>query len=215
MIDFKSPSSDPALPRLTDQAVRDSDATKEFLSLRAEAAPNENEFITRLRKILPFDAICISGLNIDGCGLGRGVYLFNSSPKDFARFYTQERFIAVDPLYRNVVAHSQPVTWDMCMAAPRDADDRRKSASLFACLKVYDIAPRTVLTLWGPNGPYGSITLARHRAFSERELTALAEFGEPMHRLMAAPIIAKLRHLGRGTGSTTADPGGSSVFREQ
>lgn len=209
MNDFQASGPAPAPFPSQGRKENSGDTLKEFLSLRAETAPNENEFVARLRKILPFDAICVSGLNMDGCGLGRGIYLFNNSSRDFARFYTQERFISVDPLYKTVAANAQPVTWDMCMAAPRDADDRRRSASLFACLKVYDIAPRTVLTLWGENGPYGAITLARHRAFTDRELTALAEFGEPMHQLLAAPIVAKLQRQRqwREFGSTTTDTG--------
>jgi hypothetical protein len=59
--------------------------------VRLSTSAQQMPMIERLRRIVPFEGFAFSGLDIEGCHIGRGVYLATNLPQAFTKLYQDER----------------------------------------------------------------------------------------------------------------------------
>jgi len=148
--------------------------------------------------MVPFEGFSFTGLDVDGCELGRGVYLATNLPSAFTSLYTAERLIEVEPLAAQISAENPLAQWERTETL--NTKDGRV-ATLIKALAYSDIAPRTSLTLWKRGKLYGAATFTRKKPFSENELATLEAFAPAIHSHLALPVIKAVNsRLGLGKG---------------
>ncbi len=52
---------------------------RELTSVRVNERAREHPLVSRIRALVPFDSIALSGIDLEGCRLGSGVYLADTS----------------------------------------------------------------------------------------------------------------------------------------
>ncbi|WFU07557.1 LuxR C-terminal-related transcriptional regulator (plasmid) [Rhizobium sp. CB3171] len=152
--------------------------------------PQQNDgttLIERLREIVPFDNYCISGLDIEGCRVGSGVYLSSDLPEPLLREYRDEHYIQRDPLARMVSPATPIGSWHQLSGA--DLCDK-DAIMVEAAVRKHGVAPRTVVSLWSGKDLYGTLLVTRTKAFTDEEMAILQFFAQPIHSEVSAPVIA-------------------------
>jgi DNA-binding CsgD family transcriptional regulator len=159
---------------------------RHVLKTRLGTTSTNGSLIQRVKQIVPFDNFCISGLDLDGCRVGAGIYLSADLPELLLREYRDSEYIKIDPLVRLVSPESPVGRWhDVSSADLADRD----AQPVEAMLKKFGVAPRTVVSLWSGEQIYGAVLLTRSKPFSEEKLRILELFAEPLHSEAAAPVI--------------------------
>lgn len=147
----------------------------------------DGDLLRRLRKIVPFDNFCISGLDLEGYRVGAGIYLAADLPEALLTEYRDKEYIKSDPLARRVSPGNPVSRWEDVPSNERMA---REVQPIEAMLRKHRIAPRTVISLWSGTKLYGSVLFTRSKPFSDEEIRILELFSEALHAEAAAPLIA-------------------------
>lgn len=160
---------------------------QELMASRASSGPSApSAMVERLRQIVPFDGFSFSGLDIDGCELGRGAYLSTNLPEKFTALYTEARLIEVDPMVPQISVGNPVAHWD---AIDPTLLLNARTRILCQAMKAYDIAPRTSFTFWKNGRPYGAATFTRRKSFTDDELLTLDFFAATIHSALERPVI--------------------------
>jgi DNA-binding CsgD family transcriptional regulator len=140
----------------------------------------------RLRKIVSFDTCTFSGLDIEGCEFGAGVYLTSSLPEVVTQTYSREKYLEIDPLAR-LLTQDKPIATSEEIES--GAFNTPKARKLFELLRDHNATNRTVFTLWSRGRIYGAAMLTRQKAFTSDELKSLELFVPIVHTSLARPIV--------------------------
>jgi DNA-binding CsgD family transcriptional regulator len=142
-----------------------------------------------LRRIVPFDQYCISGLDIDGCQVGGGIFLSSNFSREFLEEYTESQLLQVDALAQKVSEQSPIASWHEIPPA----DITEKGAQDFEeLLRRNEILPRTGFSFWRDGRLNSAVIFGRTRPFIDQELAILDIFSEPLHSATALPILTAL-----------------------
>jgi DNA-binding CsgD family transcriptional regulator len=188
------------MPSYVSDTVLDARAyiMRELGDVRLSASARQMPIIERLRGIVSFDGFAFSGLDIDGCEMGRGVYLATNLPPEFTKAYLDERLIEGDPMVPLVGPDSPIVREDAIASYDRSGE---KAQRLSEVMDHFGIAPRTAFTLWSRGRVYGAATFTRQKPFSDDEMLTLDMFVPVIHSALAKPVMdAVNQRLGLSKG---------------
>jgi LuxR family transcriptional regulator len=155
----------------------------------ASVETSDRAILDKLRRIVSFDQHCVSGLDIDECQVGKGIFLSSNFSTGFKEHYRKGNLLGVDPLAREVSPESQIASWHDIPSAKRSEDD---ALDFEEVLRRNDILPRTGFSFWRGGRLTCAVIFGRKRPFTEEELAILDIFAEPLHSLVAKSIIAAL-----------------------
>ena len=171
---------------------------RELTSVRVNERAREHPLVSRIRALVPFDSIALSGIDLEGCRLGSGVYLATDLPEPYLRMCRSESFLSIDPLLDISGPESPVACWEGGSPAALNAPERRP---LIEALHRYEVAPRTSVTLWRDGKPYGGAVFARKRSFSQSELETLSLFAPLVHATLSdLAITVANRRFGLAPG---------------
>lgn len=183
-------------------AARTSDiGLQALLETRSSAfgtARAEYPLLMRLRQIVPFEHFAISGLNYEGFGIGKGVFLASNLPVEAIEAYLERRLIERDPVARRL-SPDHPVT--SCHDLSAEELSSPEGVEIYGFCKLYGIAQRTSFALCHDNRMYGAATFTRQTPFSEDERLILLAFARQAHdQLSNEQLSAMNLHLGLTQG---------------
>jgi DNA-binding CsgD family transcriptional regulator len=188
------------MPSYVSDTVLDARAyiMRDLGDVRLSASARQMPVIERLRRIVSFEGFAFSGLDIDGCEMGRGVYLATNLPAEFTKTYLDERLIEGDPMVSIVGPDTPIIREDAIEHYDRSG---RKTQRLSALMDHYSVAPRTAFTFWNKGRVYGAATFTRQKPFSDDELMTLDMFAPVIHSALAKPVmLAVNQRLGLSKG---------------
>ena len=184
---------------LSESVELDEIAQRELAALGGINSIAHAPIIERLRRAVDFDGFAFSGLDLDNCRVGRGLFLATNLPDGLTQLYAREQLLAVDPIGRTISEERPIVQWqdvedDVDLTDP-------KVRQLLQALDFYAIAPRTTFTFWNRGRMYAAATFTRQTRFSDEELQALNIMAKAVHGYLAQPIIQAInRTLGLTRG---------------
>lgn len=171
---------------------------RELSSVGACSGGRSHPLIDKLRAIVPFDEISVTGIDREGCGLGQGIYLAADLCPNWRRTYTERRLVTIDPLVKRLSPADPVASWED-LGRDDIADDGPRQ--FVEALERADIAPRTGVSLWNGDRLYGAVLVTRRKSFTPDERETLRLFAEPLHSELARPVLKLLnRRLGLGQG---------------
>lgn len=178
------------MPSLTLVSAGTSDFVRNHIrGLGVERGDAPLAIMDRLRRIVPFDGFAVSGLDVEDCRVGKGIFLAASYPTDLTGRYVREQWLRTDPLVQTLSEQAPSARW-------QDLDPvhfkGRQVETLLGALDDHDVGPRMVLTFWNRGRMYGSATFSRHKRFSDDEVADLTHFAPVVHDHLSRPIIAAL-----------------------
>ena len=160
---------------------------QELEAVRLKGTEHHLPLVERLRRIVPFDDFSFTGLDLEGCDVGQGIYLASSLPQGFTRAYTEKKFVEIDPLV-SLISPQRPLgSWEE--AIDRHGRDDTRSQHIFQALRKFDVGPRTGVALWNKGRMYGSAIFTRAKPFTDDELMMLEMFTPSLHASLAKPVI--------------------------
>ena len=138
----------------------------QFAGQAGDTAAKRQRLIARTRRVVPFDHILVSGLDLDGLRIGTGTILASSFPKDYIATYYDAGHIGHDPLVKLTLGFNRTVSDQEAWADSRRSGDNRK---LLALMGRHGIRNRTVVPLSRSGRPYGSVVVTSARPLTEGE----------------------------------------------
>jgi DNA-binding CsgD family transcriptional regulator len=162
-------------------------ARAEIVALYGGDSVAHATIIERVRRAVEFNGFAFSGLDLDHCRVGRGLYLATNLPEAMSQLYVREQLIAVDPIARRLSEDCPVVRWQ---DVKDDVDlDDPKAAQLLQLLEFYAVAPRTTFSFWSRGQMYGAATFTRDRPFDEAEIQVLSVLAKAVHGYLAYPVV--------------------------
>jgi DNA-binding CsgD family transcriptional regulator len=159
---------------------------KHALNFRADMHADKRPLLQKVRMVVPFDDFCISGLDIEGCRVGSGIFLASSLPEPILWEYTERQIVKGDPFTRLITPEGRTAQSQEVSRVKLNHPEARLVEDLS---RRYDVAPRTAISLWSGGRLYGAVTVTRIKPFTAEELQLLELFAEPLHQEAAAPVL--------------------------
>lgn len=154
-----------------------------------DTTAKRQRLIARTRRVVPFDHILVSGLDLDGLRIGTGTILASSFPQDYIATYYDAGHISHDPLVKLTLGLNRTVSDQEAWADSRRSEGTRK---LLALMGRYGIRNRTVVPLSRSGRAYGSVVVASARPLTEGEREYLQFVAEPLHRALSEPYAGEI-----------------------
>ena len=160
-----------------------------FASPSGDTTARRQRLIARTRRVVPFDHILVSGLDLDGLRIGTGTILASSFPAEYIARYYDAGHISHDPLVKLTLGQNRTVSDQEAWADSRRSEGTRK---LLALMARYGIRNRTVVPLSRSGRPYGSVVVTSTRPLTEGEQEYLQFVAEPLHRALSEPYAGEV-----------------------
>jgi len=176
-------------------------ALRDLLAVKRARPHAGHALVDKLRGIVPFDGIAVSGLDREGLRFGRGIFLATNLPPLFLEAYVREGHAGRDPLLAQLAGAPGMVSDD-------EAEHRRlgtrREGRLSYLLDYFEIGQRSFIPLCRADRLYGGIVLTRAKPFGPPEIDYLQLVAAPLHAALSQPVHEE---LGRPVSLTTVELG--------
>ncbi|OED00819.1 DNA-binding protein [Rhizobium sp. YK2] len=180
-------------------SVLDPNALDDYLDLRSVPRVRHfgnHDMVERLRRAVSFDFIYVSGLDVDHYRLGQGFSIDSDLPPAYLEAYEADHLYRTDPFLVAAKASKSVIV-------ERDVYARTPPPERLAYLQtLFGVMNRTTFPIARGNVIYGAVGFTRTKPFDADELSFLATFSEPLHRLMTRPLMERFaaKNLRLSTG---------------
>lgn len=155
--------------------------------------------LERLRKAVPFEHVCLGGLDLDGYRFGSGRSIDTDMPIAFLDHYYGEGLSQIDPLVsygqKAKVAFSEEEATDVMGAAPK----------VEALKSSHEIGKRFFIPLARNGKVFGGVCFTTQKRFTADEMAFLTFSAEPLYWQLIGPLMRRFApaELGLTAGELT------------
>lgn len=166
------------------------DATREALSAITLSKSHAGfPLIEQIKPFVPFRHVLVSGLDVEGHGVGTGTYLLSDFPADYLAEYYAGDYIDSDPLVARFKA-GHTICRDSEAFATAEA--RRAGHEVLDLLRRHAIQERTILVVSDGLKASGTVTVISEKPLTDGQCMLLQHFALSLHAEVARPVLGEL-----------------------